>query len=237
MFGVEVWLIKKCRRSMSIGDRVTYLGCCEGTINGFDQDGAPVLFWGWHIGQGTHGSHHAQNAVESFIFRLVITDMYMLCERYITESQPGFSCFCLQILLTVTTLFSTLLYTQTELMNSWQITWWWRSTVVALTCGTAATWQPVWAHCQFQYNPRNHWSCLYISCWWWGWFRNIWAQKPHEEGLMEKLVRMKKIPRKRQKWNILDWQSFLVKHSLKGMTKLKIVLGLLGYTCYMFIYI
>ena len=27
----------------------------------------------------SHGSHHAQNAVESFIFRLVITDMYMLC--------------------------------------------------------------------------------------------------------------------------------------------------------------
>ena len=156
--GVEVWFIKKCRRSMSIGDRVTYLGCCEGTINGFDQDGARVLFWGWHIGQqGTHGSlysHDAQNAVESLIFRLVITDMYMLCELY--DWKPGFWCFSLQIPSTVTTLF-TFLYTQTELMNSWQITWWWRSTVVALTCGTAATWQPVWAHCQFQYNPRNHW--------------------------------------------------------------------------------
>ena len=38
-------------------------------------------------------------------------------------------------------------------MNSWQITWWWRSTVVALTCGVAATWQPVWAHSQFNTIP------------------------------------------------------------------------------------
>ena len=162
MFGVEVWLIKKCRRSMSIGDRVTYLGCCEGTINGFDQDGARVLFWGWHIGQqgthGSHGSHHAQNAVESLIFRLVITDMYAMWAIWLKAR--FFMLFSSNSVDSDN--FVHFLYTQTELMNSWQITWWWRSTVVALTCGTAATWQPVWAHCQFQYNPRNHWSCLYI---------------------------------------------------------------------------
>ena len=63
-----------------------------------------------------------------------------------------FHCCSLQILSTVTTLFI-FLYTQTELMNSWQITWWWRSTVAALTCGVAATWQPVWAHGQFNTIP------------------------------------------------------------------------------------
>ena len=91
----------------------------------------------------------------------------MLCIAmciYVTESQVVFfHCCSLQILSTVTTLFI-FLYTQTELMNSWQITWWWRSTVAALTCGVAATWQPL-AAClgprPNQYSPRNHW---YVYC-------------------------------------------------------------------------
>ena len=41
---VEVWYVKRCRRSMSKGDRVAFLGCCEGTIDDFDKDGAPVCF-------------------------------------------------------------------------------------------------------------------------------------------------------------------------------------------------
>ena len=43
---VEVWYVQRCRRAMSKGDRVTFLGCCEGTIDDFDKDGAPVCFGG-----------------------------------------------------------------------------------------------------------------------------------------------------------------------------------------------
>ena len=86
---------------------------------------------------------------------VVITEMYaMYCYVHLCDRKPGcfFNCCSLQIRSTVTILF-TFFYTQTELMNSWQITWWWRSTVVALTCGVAATWQPVWAHGQFNTIP------------------------------------------------------------------------------------
>ena len=68
---------------------------------------------------------------------VVITEMYAVyCYVHLCDRKPGcfFNCCSLQIPSTVTILF-TFLYTQTELMNSWQITWWWRSTVAALTCG------------------------------------------------------------------------------------------------------
>ena len=154
---VEVWYVKRCRRSMSKGDRVTFLGCCEGTIDDFDKDGAPVCFGVWHRAHRAHAIYfiHTMQRMQSSLWSSGLWSLRcMLCIAmciYVTESH-FFHCCSLQIPSTVTTLF-TFLYTQTQLMNSWQITWWWRSTVVALTCGVAATWQPVWAHSQFNTIP------------------------------------------------------------------------------------
>jgi len=38
IYGTRVWYVQRCRRAMSKGDRVTFLGCCEGTIDDFDKD-------------------------------------------------------------------------------------------------------------------------------------------------------------------------------------------------------
>ena len=154
---VEVWYVKRCRRSMSKGDRVTFLGCCEGTIDDFDKDGAPVCF-GFGTGHIGHTPFTLFTRCKecSQVFDLPGCDRWDVCYVLLCASMwPKaifFHCCSLQIPSTVTTLF-TFLYTQTQLMNSWQITWWWRSTVVALTCGVTATWQPVWAHSQFNTIP------------------------------------------------------------------------------------
>lgn len=81
---------------------------------------------GCHVatGQGTHDSQDSQgqNAVKSLIFWIFWVGITEMCAAMCMV------CF-------FSNSFST-----TLCMNSWQISWWSRSPVVAQTCGLAATW-------------------------------------------------------------------------------------------------
>ena len=147
------------------------LGCCEGTIDDFDKDGAPVCFGVWHILVG-HIGHTPFTLFTrcpecSQVFDLRGCDHWDVCYVLLCASMwlkaIFFHCCSLQILSTVTNFVHFLVHsnrTHEFLADNW----WWRSTVAALTCGVAATWQPL-AAClgprPNQYSPRNHW---YVYC-------------------------------------------------------------------------
>ena len=165
---VEVWYVKRCRRTMSKGDRVTFLGCCEGTIDDFDKDGTPVCF-----GFGTgHIGHTPFTLVTrcpecSQVFDLPGCDRsdvcyVLLCDAmciYVTESQVVFLIVVLFKFRRQWQLCSLVHSNRTHEFLADNL-------MVTKHCGGTDVWcRSYLAAClgpqPIQYNPRNH-SYVYI---------------------------------------------------------------------------
>ena len=165
---VEVWYVKRCRRSMSKGDRVTFLGCCEGTIDDFDKDGAPVCFGVWHILVG-HIGHTPFTLITqckecSQVFDLpgLWSLRCMLCIAmciYVTESQVVFQLLFSSNSVDSDNFVHFLVHSNPthEFLAD--------NLMVTKHCGGTDVWcRSYLAAClgprPIQYNPRNHW---YVS--------------------------------------------------------------------------
>ena len=169
----HVWL-SRCGMSKDAADqwvRVTEwlsLGCCEGTIDDFDKDGAPVCFGVWHILVG-HIGHTPFTLFTrcpecSQVFDLPGCDRWDVCYVLLCASMwPKaffFHCCSLQIPSTVTNFVHFLVHSNPthEFLAD--------NLMVTKHCGGTDVWcRSYLAAClgpqPIQYNPRNH---SYVYC-------------------------------------------------------------------------